>query len=406
MFCASLVQLCSPALANELQSTALGAKPLLTSKPESVKVEPVLDIEIEEDEPEEPNAMGTGHGLFVEKQYLQSKKIGKPFTLTLEQNTVLVGSVTSADGDPLVNQQMNGLIKSALAKNERLKAAEKAYTHFNSAASKAAVKSKDAINIIVPYRGFASSSEAGDIIMDEKLKLQSLAAAELAKQKEQDETQMQVSNHLMEMAMALGTNDEAKQLKVLMRAHKKLVDLVGIDDAQEAVNKLSLWKRKLNTPEGIFERELWDPGEQSEKLEKLVQAAAKRDPVMNKIDKAVHKYNKKSKGAMLAGRVIEGTLGAACLVPSFVGPGAQIALTTFEMATGGSEENKLLKQIYLGKRRESRLNLLHRKAELALHNYQIGKASRNVVLMGIAESMIDEMAGQSTSHEVLGADIL
>lgn len=364
-------------------------------------------VEEEMDEPEEANCLASAHGAFKPGLgSLNSVKPGKPWTLTLEQTKVLVGTVNMSDGDPVVNQQMNQLVKSALENNERLKKAEKAFNHFNTVVAKSAAKSKDAVNTVIPYRGFSTSREAGDIILGEKLKLGSLASAEFAKQKEVDETQLSVCNSLMEAAMAFGVDDEAQQLKLLMRTHKKLQDLVGQDSAQETITRLANWKKKVATPTGIFDRELWAASEQEEKLKKLVESASKRDAVMTKIEKSIHKYNHKSKASMAAASVIETALGAACLVPSFVGPGAQIALTSYEMATGGSEENKLLKQIYLGKRRESRLQLLERKAQLALHNYQIGKASHNVILMAVSESILDEMAGQATSLEVLGADII
>ncbi len=364
-----------------------------------------MELDTDED-PEDAKVLVSGHGVFLGKTASTIKKSDKQFILSLEPGTVLEGSINNADGDPFLNQEILTLVKSALENNANSRNADKAVRRYSTAASKTAAKSKDAINIIVPYRGFESSSEAGDIILEEKLKLKSLAAAEWAKQKELDDTQLNVASSMMEAAMGFGTKDENQQLKMLMRAHKKLSDLVGTDLAQDTVSKLAAWKKRIAEPKGIFEAELWAPAEQEEKIKALVEAASKRDAVMLKIEKTVKKYNHKSKAAMAAGKIIEGGLGAACLVPSFVGPGAQVALTAYEMATGGSEENKLLRQIYLGKRRESRMRMLERKAQLALHNYEVGKASHNLVLMAVSESILDEMAGEAVSGQVLGADII
>ena len=390
---------------------ANGVKLAVSTKDATQVVAPAAaaaeDLELEtDDDPEDAKVMISGHGIFLGKTASTIKKSDKSFILSIEPGTVLEGSINNADGDPFLNQEILTLVKSALENNDRSRKAEKAFKRFNSTSSKTAAKSKDAINIIVPYRGFESSSEAGDIILEEKLALKSLAAAEWAKQKELDETQLTVASSMMEAAMGFGAKDETQQLKMLMRAHKKLSDLVGDDLAQNTVTKLAAWKKRIAEPKGIYEAELWAPAEQEEKIKALVESASKRDAVMLKIEKTVKKYNHKSKAAMAAGKIIEGGLGAACLVPSFVGPGAQVALTAYEMATGGSEENKLLRQIYLGKRRESRMRMLERKAQLALHNYEIGKASHNLVLMAVSESILDEMAGETVSGQVLGADII
>lgn len=408
-FCAS------PAIAGDLagstSAVANSAKVAVNSNSATQVVTPAADVSDElefdtEDDPEEAKVLVSGHGIFLGKTPSTIKKSDKSFVLSLEPGTVLEGSVNNSDGDPFLNQEILTLVKSALENNDRSRKAEKAVRKFSTATSKTAAKSKDAINIIVPYRGFESSAEAGDIILEEKLKLKSLASAEWAKQKELDDTQLNVASSMMEAAMGFGAKDENQQLKMLMRAHKKLSDLVGTDLAQDTVSKLAGWKKRIAEPKGIYEKELWTPAEQEEKIKALVESASKRDSVMVKIEHTVKKYNHKSKAAMAAGKIIEGSLGAACLVPSFVGPGAQVALTAYEMATGGSEENKLLRQIYLGKRRESRVRMLERKAQLALHNYEIGKASHNLVLMAVSESILDEMAGQSVSQQVLGADIL
>lgn len=387
------------ASAPSIASTNLN--PTVTAAP--IKNDDALEMDDDSD-PEDAKFLLNGHGAFLGRS--SSLKADKSFVLSIEPGTVLEGSVNNSDGDPFLNQHMTDLVKSALQNNEQMKKAEAAYQHFNTTASKSAAKSKDAINIVVNYRGFSSSAEAGDIILGEKLKLRNLAAAEWAKQKEVDDTQLAVANSIMDAAMGFGAGSEEQQLKMLMRAHKKLTELVGEDGAQDAINKLALWQKKLNAPKNIYDKELWAPGEQEDKVKALVAAASKRDAMLGKIEKSIHKYNHKSKAAMAAGSLIEGGLGAACLVPSFIGPGAQIALTAYEMATGGSEENKLLRQIYLGKRRESRVHYLERKAQLALHNYQLGKASHNLVLMAVSESILDEMAGESVSAELLGGDII
>lgn len=127
---------------------------------------------------------------------------------------------------------------------------------------------------------------------------------------------------------------------------------------------------------------------------------------MQKTVADIHKYNQHKKGTLAASHIVEGGLGIACLVPSAVGPAAQIALTGFEMVTGGSEENKVMRQVYLHKLLLSRTKVLESKAEMALQNYQLGILTRNPALIAFAESILAEMSGEAVAREALGTSIL
>ncbi|MBX9689014.1 MAG: hypothetical protein K2X27_20060 [Candidatus Obscuribacterales bacterium] len=315
---------------------------------------------------------------------------------------LLEASIDISDGDPVINSQIKLLTDDALSKNSKMKDAKAAFERYSTVSSQSAAKSRDALNILIAYRGFASSKEAGDILLDEKLRLNGLPASELAMQKELDSTNSAVVENLMQIAMGLGLKDVNSQTEVVAGGFKNLSALVGAEAAQNSVDTLASWHKRLRMPEKVYKTSIWSPAEQQEKLRIIQEAALNRDPFISKVTGKMHKYNKKSKVSMAAGHVIEGGLGVACLVPSAIGPAAQIALTGFEMATGGSEENKLLKQIYLSKRLESRTLLIKEKAALALQNYQMGMMTKNPALLTFAESLVAQMAGDEVVRKVFG----
>src|SRR5262249_37117353 len=114
----------------------------------------------------------------------------------------------------------------------------------------------------------------------------------------------------------------------------------------------------------------------------------------------------KSKIAMATSQVAQTTLGTASLAPSFFGPAAKVALLSFVMATGGPESCKLMKELYLDKRFESRLKVITEEAHLAVENYQTAVLTHNVPLLAFSESMIAEMAGRASVAKVLGHEVL
>jgi hypothetical protein len=392
-----LGQLASPAIA--LESPGIPAAN--TSVSAATKAQAVSEG-LEFEEPDEPGIWTSFNG-YLSKNGLQGKS-NNLNTMRLEPSSrnLLVGTVDASDGDPIINSQLSMLNKEALGRSSRMKDARDAYNHYNTVKSKAITKSKDALNILITYRGFCSSKEASDILLDEKLRLNGLPASELMLQKEIDSVDSTVVQSLFQIAMGLGLSDPERQLDVVSKSFKDLSVIVGDEAAQNAVSSLAGWKKRLRAPEEIYSSQIWSPAELKEKTALILDSAKKKDPFIAKTTKQLHRYNNKSKLVMASSSVIEGALGIACLTPTCVGTGAQIVLTGYEMANGGSEENKLVKQIYLSKRLDSRNTLLKSKAELALQHYQLGVLTRNLPLIALSESMISQMSNEEVAKKVLG----
>ena len=72
------------------------------------------------------------------------------------------------------------------------------------------------------------------------------------------------------------------------------------------------------------------------------------------------------------------------------------------MATGGPEQAKLLKELYLDKRFESRWKVLNEEAHLAVENYQVAILTHNPVLLAYSESVVSQMTSSETVNQVFG----
>ncbi|MCC7529429.1 MAG: hypothetical protein IT342_12970 [Candidatus Melainabacteria bacterium] len=109
---------------------------------------------------------------------------------------------------------------------------------------------------------------------------------------------------------------------------------------------------------------------------------------------------------MVTSQVLQTGLGVAALTPSFIGPGAKVALLSYVMATGGPESCKLLKELYLDKRFESRCKVISEEAHMAIDNYQIAVMTRNPVLLACSESLLGQMIGEMGVKEIMGTALL
>ncbi len=98
------------------------------------------------------------------------------------QHTPLTAGVDTKEQSQL-SQNINQLLNSALSKKTVFTKSESAVSRYRAPKQKTWTKMKDASNFLVPWHGFGPSSEAGDLILNEKVKLKSLEAAEYARQR-------------------------------------------------------------------------------------------------------------------------------------------------------------------------------------------------------------------------------
>jgi hypothetical protein len=308
----------------------------------------------------------------------------------------------SSDGDR-VSQQIDRLLDAALERDDNTKVLDTAVAHYNKTSQKIIAQGKDAYDYLVPFRGFGPSSEAGDVILGEKLKLKSAASAEFARQKHIDETHSKVVTSMMQMAMGLGMGDAERGGAVADSGYESLKQLVGEEQASTTKQMLLDQARDAQMPEDLFQHGVWDVAEKQDKHKLIVETSMDEDPVVKEITRRVHKYNHKGKVAMASSHIIQSVLGSAALTPNFVGPAAKFALLSYVMATGGPEQVKIMKELYLDKRFESRYKVTSEEAHLALDNYEVAILTHNKVLFACAQSVLSEMIPDDTLQQVTAA---
>lgn len=332
-----------------------------------------------------------------------TNKIASPVKTVPER---LEASISAGDQASEAGQALDRLLDAALERDPQTKVIERAVSHYRTKTQIVVAEAKDATDYLIPYRGFGPSSEAGDVILGEKLKLKSRASAEYARQKQIDELHLKVVSNMMQLAMGLGMTDKQRGSEIAESGYSALKELVGEEEANHTKQMLLAWAENSNLPQTAFQQSVWDVKERQEKHKIIVETSLDEDPVIREIKRRIHKYNHHSKLGMASSHVIQTTLGAASLTPTFIGPAAKLALLTYIMSTGGPEQVKIMKELYLDKRFESRTKVVNEEAHLVLENLQLAVLTHNPVLLSCAQSVLGQMVPEDTVKQVCGEALI
>lgn len=263
-------------------------------------------------------------------------------------------------------------------------------------------RANDALNSIFMFKGVSVSSQAGDVILDEKMKINSLGAAKYARQKLQDDIELRTTQSFLQVAMALGTRDPSKSAQQLAEAREELVKLGGSDAAEKVIATLTtLCTSNVYQPGNA---QNWSIATAQDRIRKAIQTAAVKDPIVEDIKHDVHHYNHHSQVTMAAHRMVRVALSVTSLAPNIYGPASQALLFGYVVLSGGSEQSKVMKELYMGKRLSSRAGLLAEEAHLVFHNYQLGAATNNLPLVACSQILLERMIGSEGATALLGDD--
>jgi hypothetical protein len=254
------------------------------------------------------------------------------------------------------------------------------------------------------YKGISPSCEAGDVVLGEKNKLKGIASAKYLRQKLHDELQLKVLSNVMQLAMTLGGSDEQEQSKDFRQGETDLVKLVGQQQADRTIALLKGMRDQQAQQAKQLPKQVWTISQTEKRIQGAVEAAATVDPIVKEIEDDVHHFNHHSNVALAGQRVVRVALSAVSLAPSVVGPAAQAALFGFLVVSGGTEQEKVLRELYLDKRLSSRAHLLSEEAHLAFENYQLAAMTNNRLLMSCSEQLVNRMAGSASAAKLLSSN--
>src|SRR5262249_42874429 len=155
----------------------------------------------------------------------------------------------------------------------------------------------------------------------------------------------------MQIAMGLGMGKSEQADMVVQKGVAGLKEIVGHEKAQSMLAELSEWNSQLSVPETVFQQTPWDVDTSERIYANALKTSADGDPLISSIFKSVKKFDH-GKLANCAAGVIEANLSAVTVLSGNAGISlaAEGAATAFVMSTGGPEENKILKELYYGRR--------------------------------------------------------
>ena len=316
----------------------------------------------------------------------------------------LRGSASINSTHDRIGKTIDSLLESAMQQNENLQQLNKAAFRYKTPTQKAAAVAASALNYGILTRGDMPSSEGGDVILNEKLKVKSRGSAEYIRQKEMDATNLKVTAAVMEICMGLGTTDQCRAQKITANGTAALAKLVGDDQAKSAVDDLKQCAASLNIPDSVYTQDAWDIEEHQNRLDTVVQTAMDNDKMIGEIKHLVQKYNHHCIAYRVSSRVMNVGLSVVGLTPTLAGPAAQVALLAYIMATGGPEEDKLMKELYFDKRLQTRFDLLNSKAQMALDKYEVGVLTKNPMLLVCSQSVIRQITTEELTSKIFSCE--
>jgi hypothetical protein len=263
--------------------------------------------------------------------------------------------------------------------------------------------SRNFVHYLVNYRGVGPSSAGANALMEKEINTSSKLSTELKWEKAIDEKYVEIVNACAEAADALDREALGEGSDSVTEVTNTLTDLVGKEEADKLIAKFR--KLRSEMPDSIKAQSTKSFGISTERsqINALQEAVLKQDPILAEVAEKLSKYQVK-KGTEVVSGVVQGALGVAGLAPSFVGPAAQIVKTAFILSTGGSEENKLYKEVFLFKRLEVRSRTINHLATSSIRNYNIGTLTNRPFLAAYSKALMEQMTDQATIAKIISGE--
>jgi hypothetical protein len=322
----------------------------------------------------------------------------RPIATTVPTNLppgVLSGQVSEWEGPLTLDRMVSHLVDETYDRSPEGKKLDKQVKHFGGRPARAAAVTKDAFEHTFQYQGFDPSIRAGRLILNDKYKVRNIAWAEYERQKFVDNIHSQVVTSMMQLAEGIGMNP-ASGAPVIASAKGALESLVGEEETQRTITGLTLWLNHTKVPDDVFGQTPWSTIERNKKLEDIIKTALVRDSVVKEVTTRVNKYAHPNAAMNASVKVLDtGLSGIAYFAPGLAIPlVAETLEAGLKESTGGSEENKLEREMLFDKRIQSRFKVLNHEASMAVDNYRYALVTRNPQLLVFSQQVITDMAGQ------------
>lgn len=256
-------------------------------------------------------------------------------------------------------------------------------------------KTKSLVNFVFDLRGFDWSKEGANAIEDKNIDTKNDSAKEYLVHKQRNAQEIAKTDLVMQLAMFMDQDE-----KKAGDAFAELEKLVGSDEAIDIFSDL-----KAMSGEDLQldrERLVWDIAQKRDNVQAILETTASTDPVLIDVTERLSKYNHRSKFMQVTAKVVYSSLGLASFTPTLVAPIAESALLTFMMSTGGPEQDKLLRELYLGKILQSRCEMLTEKAHIATESLDLALLTNNRRLLCCTKALLSDLTDRNTAERLIG----
>lgn len=323
-----------------------------------------------------------------------------------KEGKLITGGVSAWDGPFDADRIINYLVDTHFENSPEGKKLDEQVKRQNNLTHKALAITKDSVNNMIEYQGIEPSMRAGRLICDSHdYKIRNNAWAEYERQKYIDQIHFQVVSSLMEIAEGIGNSETERGAKSISTGKESLTALVGEEESKRAVKALSQWLNNMPVAYANFAQTPWTSMERSKKLEEVLKAAVERDPVITKITARVYKYAHPSKTFQYSSVAIQTALDAITIFAPGIIPSVSAAALEmgYKISTGGTELNKVERELLMDKRIQSRLKVLSQESAMALDNYRYALVTKNPPLLAFSQEVIGNLSGRSTASKVVSA---
>ncbi|MGH9550004.1 MAG: hypothetical protein ACRD3W_11545, partial [Terriglobales bacterium] len=273
--------------------------------------------------------------------------------------------------------------------------------HSASAVKKAMERGSSLANFMLDLRGFDFSKEGANVILDEKIGAKNEMARQYLERAALDQKELSLCNGIFKLA-------DSSRLRTRNAVQKRnaAIDEIQAELGANETSKLVSMLCRLETQNARTKwGSGWDVSDRESKAKEIFESAVASDPVITDLKDKLHKFNHRSKLMQFSAKLVYSTRGVASFTPSLAAPIAETTLLAFMMATGGPEQDKLLKELYLGKCLESRYRLIAEKTNLVAECYNRAEMTHNPALLSCAHELVANMAGDLTAQNVFDDSI-
>jgi hypothetical protein len=207
----------------------------------------------------------------------------------------------------------------------------------------------------------------------------------------------------MELATGLGMSDEAKGQQAIRAGIQEMIPLVGEEEASRSLELLKTWSKQVKVPDEGFTRDPWDVLAMRQKSREMLASSLRDDDVVKSIETRLHKFNHHSNFARATSKFVNTTLSLVAFSPTMASPAAQAAQFVYVACTGGPEEKKLLKEVYLDRCFESRFERLSQESMMSINNYNCAVLTHNPVLFACTQAVIDNLTNPEVGAALTSA---